>query len=86
MEDLGMFVHIRLSEMSVGTSDELMRLAASVTLNLIDGIRGVVAERTENYEAYLASALPILPYQHVKIVLRKHFSEPQGASRVQLQK
>jgi energy-converting hydrogenase Eha subunit B len=53
MENLGMFVKDRLSAMDSGHHGTLLRLSASTILELVDGITAVVAERTEDNEAYI---------------------------------
>jgi hypothetical protein len=70
MEDLGMFVKDRLSAMDSGHRDTLLRLSASTIIELVDGITAVVAERTEDNEAYIDSATDVLPHQLVRILPR----------------
>jgi hypothetical protein len=60
MEDLGMFKD-RLSAMDSGHRETLLRLSASAILELVDGITAVVAERTEDKEAYIDAAPDVLP-------------------------
>jgi hypothetical protein len=70
MEDLGMFVKERLSAMDSGYRETLLRLSASAILELVDGITAVVAERTEDNEAYMDAAPDVLPHQLVRILPR----------------
>jgi hypothetical protein len=70
MEDLGMFVKDCLSAMDSGHRETLLRLSASAILELVDGIIAVVAERTEDNEAYINAALDVLPHQLVRILPR----------------
>jgi hypothetical protein len=70
MEDLGMFVKDRLSAMDSGDRETLLRLSASTILELADGIPAVVAERTEDNDAYIDAALDVLPHQFVGILPR----------------
>jgi len=70
MEDLGMFVKDRLSAMDNGHRETLLRLSTSAILELVDGITAVVAERTENNEAYINAAPNVLPHQLVRILPR----------------
>jgi hypothetical protein len=70
MEDLGMFVKDRLSAMDSGHHETLLRLSASAILKLVDGISAVVAERTEDNEAYIDAAPDVLPHQLVRILPR----------------
>jgi hypothetical protein len=70
MEDLGMFVKYRLSAMDSGHRESLLRLSASAILELVDGITAVVAERTEDNEAYIDAAPDVLPHQLVRILPR----------------
>jgi hypothetical protein len=70
MEDLGMFVKDRLSAMDNGHRETLLRLSASAILELVDGITAVVAERTEDNEAYINAAPDVLPHQLVRILPR----------------
>lgn len=46
----------------------MLRLGASATLGLIDGINGVVAERTENNKSYINAATPVLTHQFVQFI------------------
>lgn len=70
MEDLGFFVKDRLAAMDDGSRDTLLRLSATAILGLVDGISAVVAERTEDNEAYLDAAPAVLPHQLVRILPR----------------
>jgi hypothetical protein len=70
MEDLGMFVKDRLSAMDSRHRETLLRLSASPILELVDGIAAVVAERTEDNEAYIDAAPDVLPHQLVRILPR----------------
>jgi len=70
MEDLGMFVKDCLSAMDSGHRETLLRLSASAILKLVDGIIAVVAERTEDNEAYINAAPDVLPHQLVRILPR----------------
>jgi hypothetical protein len=70
MEDLGMFVKDRLSAMDSGHRETLLRLSASAILELVDGITAVVAERTEDYDAYIDAAPGVLSHQLVRILPR----------------
>ncbi|CAK9254061.1 unnamed protein product [Sphagnum jensenii] len=70
MEDLGMFVKDRLSAMDSRHYETLLRLSASAILELVDGITAVVAERTEDNEAYINTAPDVLPHQLVRILPR----------------
>jgi hypothetical protein len=45
-------------------------LSASVILELVDGITAVVAERTEDNEAYIDAAPDFLPHHLVRILPR----------------
>jgi hypothetical protein len=56
MEDLGMLVKGRLSPMDSGHRETLLQLSASAILELVDDITPVVAERTEDNEAYIDAA------------------------------
>jgi hypothetical protein len=70
MEDLGMFVKYRLSAMDSGHPETLLRLSASAIVELVDGITAVVAERTEDNEAYIDAAPDFLPLQLFHILPR----------------
>jgi hypothetical protein len=70
MEDLGMFVKDCLSAMDSGHRETLLRLSTSAILELVDGITAVVAERTEDNEAYINVAPDVLPHQLVRILPR----------------
>jgi hypothetical protein len=70
MEDLGMFVKDRLSAMDSEHRETLLRLSASAILELVDGITAVVAERTEDNDAYIDAATDVLPHQLVRILPR----------------
>jgi hypothetical protein len=70
MEDLGMFFKDRLSAMDSGHRETLLRLSASAILEWVDGITAVVAERTEDNEAYIDAAPDVLPHQLVRILPR----------------
>jgi hypothetical protein len=73
MEDLGMFVKDRLSAMDSGHRETFLRLLASAILELADGITAVVAERTEDNEAYIDAAPDVLPHQLVRILPRNFY-------------
>jgi hypothetical protein len=70
MEGLGMFVKDRLSAMDSGHRETLLRLSASAILELVDGITAVVAERTEDNDAYIDAVPNVLPHQLVRILHR----------------
>jgi hypothetical protein len=70
MEDLGMFVKDRLFAMDSGHRETLLRLSTSAILELVDGITAVVAERTEDNEAYINVAVDVLPHQLIRILPR----------------
>jgi hypothetical protein len=70
MEDLGMFIKDRLPAIDSGHRETPLRLAASAILELADGIIAVVAERTEDNEAYIDAAPDVLPHQLVRILPR----------------
>jgi hypothetical protein len=70
MEDLGMFVKDRLSAMDRGHRETLLRLSASAILELVDGLTAVVADKTEDNEAYIDAAPDVLPHQLVRILPR----------------
>lgn len=67
MYDLLTFVSSLLAALRNGSRDELIILEESAALGLIDGIRGVIVERTENNEAYIAAAPAVILYQLAKI-------------------
>jgi len=73
MEDLGMFVKDHLSAMDSGHRETLLRLSASAILELVDGIIAIVAERTEDNEAYINAAPDVLPHQLVHILPRDFY-------------
>jgi hypothetical protein len=58
-----MFVKDRLSAMDSGHRETLLRLSASAILELVEGNTAVVAERTEDNEAYIGAAPDVLPHQ-----------------------
>jgi hypothetical protein len=62
-----MIVKDRLSAMDSGHRETLLRLSASAILELVDGSTAVVAERSEDSEAYIDAAPDVLPYQLVRI-------------------
>lgn len=70
MKDLDAFVKDRLSAMNGVNRENLLRLLASELVRLVDNISEVVAERTEDNQAYLNAAAAVLPHQLVKILLR----------------
>jgi hypothetical protein len=70
MEDLDMLVKDRLSAMDSGHCETLLRLSAPAILELVDGFTAVVAERTEDNEAYVDAAPDVLPHQLVCILPR----------------
>lgn len=70
MKDLGMFVQDRLNTMDSGHRETLLRSSASAILELVDGITAVVAERSEDNEAYIDAAPDVLPHQLVRILPR----------------
>jgi hypothetical protein len=70
MEDLDVFVKDRLSAMDSGHREILLRLPASAILELVDGITAVVAERTEDNDAYIDARPVVLPHQLVRILPR----------------
>jgi hypothetical protein len=70
MEELGMSVKDCLSAIDSGHRETLLRLPASAILELVDGITAVVAERTEDNEAYIDAAPAVLAHQLVRVLLR----------------
>jgi hypothetical protein len=70
MEDFSMFVKDRLSAMDSGNRETRLRLPASALLELVDGIAAVVAERTEDNEAYIDAAPDVVPHQFVRSLPR----------------
>ncbi|CAK9879059.1 unnamed protein product [Sphagnum jensenii] len=50
--------------------ETLLRLSAFAILELVDGITAVVAERTEDNEAYINATPDVLPHQLVRILPR----------------
>jgi hypothetical protein len=70
MEDLGMFIKDSLSAMDSVHRETHLRLSASSILELVDGTTAVVAERTEDNQAYMDATPDVLPHQLVRILPR----------------